>query len=194
MKFTSNTLLIRLSGVLFILTSLFFAVGYLFSGVGNENEPPYVSLTYFLLPSILLLINGILLLKLSTRSITLLQILIGCWLLIFVFLDQDPPPLIFAAICAFFALYLSRKKLPLQYLQPNNPNDIVLRGSRYYHYKNPNQFYTVVGNGVIEATGEPGIIYQAEYGDKTTWIRAAKIFLEEVEWEGKKVPRFTRIS
>ena len=67
-------------------------------------------------------------------------------------------------------------------------------GSCYYHYKNPNQFYTIIGSGIIEATGEPAIVYQAEYGDKTTWIRPAKIFLEEIEWEGKKVPRFTRIS
>ncbi len=67
-------------------------------------------------------------------------------------------------------------------------------GARYFHYKNPNQFYTIIGNGIIEATEEPAIIYQTEYGDKTTWIRPAKVFLEEVEWEGKKVPRFTRIS
>lgn len=66
--------------------------------------------------------------------------------------------------------------------------------ARYFHYKNPNQFYTIVSHGIIEATGEPAIVYQAEYGDKTTWIRAASIFLEEVEWEGKIVPRFTRIS
>ncbi len=67
-------------------------------------------------------------------------------------------------------------------------------GSRYYHYKNPNRFYTVTGLGIIEATGEPAIIYQAEYDLKNTWIRPASVFLEEVEWEGKKVSRFTRIS
>lgn len=67
-------------------------------------------------------------------------------------------------------------------------------GSRYFHYKNPNQFYTIISHGIIEATGEPGIIYQAEYGDKTTWIRPASVFLEEVEWEDKKMPRFTRIN
>lgn len=66
--------------------------------------------------------------------------------------------------------------------------------SRYFHYKNPNQFYTIVSHGIIEATEEPAISYQAEYGDKIVWIRPVSVFLEEVEWEGKKVPRFTRIS
>lgn len=63
-------------------------------------------------------------------------------------------------------------------------------GAHYYHYKNPNQFYTVVSHGIIEATEEPAIIYQAEYDMKIIWIRPASVFLQEVEWEGKKVPRF----
>ncbi len=67
-------------------------------------------------------------------------------------------------------------------------------GARYFHYKNPNQFYTIISHGIIEATEEPGIIYRAEYDTQIIWIRPASVFLEEVEWEGKKVPRFTRIS
>ncbi len=67
-------------------------------------------------------------------------------------------------------------------------------GARYFHYKNPNQFYTIVSHGIIEATEEPAIIYQAEYDDQTTWIRPVSVFLEEVEWQGKKVQRFTRIN
>lgn len=70
---------------------------------------------------------------------------------------------------------------------------IAPTGARYFHYKNPNQFYTIVSHGIIEATEEPAIIYQADYGDKTIWIRPAKVFLEEVEWDGKKVPRFIRL-
>lgn len=65
--------------------------------------------------------------------------------------------------------------------------------AQYFHYKNPSQSYTIISHGIIEATEEPAVVYQAEYGDKTTWIRPASIFLEKVEYEGKKVPRFTRI-
>ena len=65
--------------------------------------------------------------------------------------------------------------------------------ARYFHYKNPNQFYTIVSHGIIEATGEPAIVYQAEYGDRVVWIRPLSVFLEEVEWESKKIPRFTRV-
>ncbi len=67
-------------------------------------------------------------------------------------------------------------------------------GARYFHYKNPNQFYIIVSHGIIEATEEPAIVYQAEYDKKVVWIRPASVFLEEIEWEGKKVPRFTRIG
>ena len=72
-------------------------------------------------------------------------------------------------------------------------NQIPL-GARFYHYKNPNQFYTVVAHGILEATGEPAVSYQAEYGEKITWIRPLAVFLENVEWEGKTIPRFTRVS
>ncbi len=67
-------------------------------------------------------------------------------------------------------------------------------GARYFHYKNPNQFYTVVAHGIIEATEELAISYQAEYDDKLVWIRPASVFLEEVEWEGKFTLRFTRVA
>lgn len=66
-------------------------------------------------------------------------------------------------------------------------------GSRYYHYKNPNRFYTVVAHGIIEATEEPAVSYQADYDDKIIWIRPLSVFLEPIEWEGKTVARFTRL-
>lgn len=65
-------------------------------------------------------------------------------------------------------------------------------GTRYYYYKNPNQSYTIISHGIIEATEEPAVIYQADYDTKIIWIRPASVFLEEVEWQGKKVSRFTR--
>ena len=71
---------------------------------------------------------------------------------------------------------------------------IIPLGARYFHYKHTEKTYKIILHGFIEATGEPAIVYQLEYGDKTIWIRTSAVFLEEVEWKGKKVPRFTRIS
>lgn len=66
--------------------------------------------------------------------------------------------------------------------------------NQYFHYKNPDQSYTVISHGIIEATLEPAVIYQADYDTKLTWIRPVSVFLEEVEWQGEKVSRFTRID
>lgn len=67
-------------------------------------------------------------------------------------------------------------------------------GARYRHFKSPEKTYTVIGHGFIEATEEPAIIYQAEYGDRSVWIRPVDVFLQDVEWDGARVARFTRID
>ncbi len=67
-------------------------------------------------------------------------------------------------------------------------------GARYFHYKNPNQFYTIVAHGIIEATGEPAISYQAEYDDKIIWIRPVSVFLATIEHDGRQMSRFTHVN
>jgi hypothetical protein len=68
----------------------------------------------------------------------------------------------------------------------------VTAGARYMHYKQ--QSYKVIGLALLEATDEPCVIYQAEYGDHITFVRPVSSWVEEVEWEGKKVKRFMEIG
>ena len=66
-------------------------------------------------------------------------------------------------------------------------------GSTYVHYKGADKIYMVKEFGILEATGELCVIYQAEYGSKLTFIRPVSVWLEEVKWNGKVVPRFKEI-
>lgn len=67
-------------------------------------------------------------------------------------------------------------------------------GGRYTHFKNPAHTYIVLGVAILESTVEPVVIYQAEYGDRLTFVRPVDVWLETVEKEGEQVPRFTLIS
>ena len=69
---------------------------------------------------------------------------------------------------------------------------LVHVGSKYRHYKSIGM-YEVISIGIIEATEEPVVIYQALYGDKLTWIRPIPDFLATVEKDGKPCPRFEEI-
>ena len=63
----------------------------------------------------------------------------------------------------------------------------------YRHFRNK-RIYRFVAFATIEATEEEAVVYQAMYGDKRLWIRTKENFFEEVEHEGKRVPRFQKIS
>lgn len=67
-------------------------------------------------------------------------------------------------------------------------------GARYRHYKSPDKIYHIVMHAFIEDGCVPAIVYQADYGDFSTWIRPATVFFEMVEYDGKMVQRFTRID
>jgi len=70
----------------------------------------------------------------------------------------------------------------------------VPTGEIYAHYKHPELLYEILGHCMLEATDRPAVIYRAQYGKKITWARELGVFLETVEYEGKTVPRFTRIA
>lgn len=61
----------------------------------------------------------------------------------------------------------------------------------YRHYKSPDMLYRVMGFAIWEATDEIAVIYQAQYGEKLTFCRALSVWLEDVEFEGNKIPRFS---
>lgn len=70
---------------------------------------------------------------------------------------------------------------------------LVKVGSEYKHYKNPDKLYKVIEIAILEASDEACVIYQAQYGDKLSFVRPLSSWLDTVEWSGQKVPRFTKI-
>jgi hypothetical protein len=75
----------------------------------------------------------------------------------------------------------------------DHANLLVTIGAEYWHYKGKEKVYKIVGLGFLEANDELCVIYQAQYGEQLTFLRPLTIWLEQVEWEGKIVPRFTKI-
>jgi len=59
---------------------------------------------------------------------------------------------------------------------------------KYQHFKGNN--YEVIGIAKHSETMEELVVYRALYGEHGLWVRPLKMFLEEVEFEGNKVPRF----
>lgn len=68
----------------------------------------------------------------------------------------------------------------------------VTVGARYMHYKQLS--YKVLAVALREDDNEPCVVYQAEYGDRLTWIRPVANWIESVEVGGKKVKRFVKIK
>lgn len=66
-------------------------------------------------------------------------------------------------------------------------------GETYVHYRSKDKKYKVIAVGLLEANEEPCVVYQALYGDHLVWIRAVKVFVEYVDFEGKQVLRFQKI-
>jgi hypothetical protein len=69
----------------------------------------------------------------------------------------------------------------------------VTVGATYAHYKHPDMQYKVLSIALIEANDEPAVVYEAQYGAKVIFVRPVSVWLEAVEWQGKTVPRFTKI-
>jgi hypothetical protein len=63
---------------------------------------------------------------------------------------------------------------------------------RYKHYKG--KMYEVIGVAKHSETLEEFVVYRALYGENELWARPLNMFLEEVEVNGKKVPRFEFIG
>lgn len=68
-----------------------------------------------------------------------------------------------------------------------------------YKHSKSGKLYMVDSVGKHTETLEDMVCYHAvyvdpEFGDRANWVRPAKMFLEEVELNGKKVPRFEKIS
>ncbi len=67
---------------------------------------------------------------------------------------------------------------------------MTLKTGKYKHYKGKE--YEVIGIARHSETLEELVVYRALYQNEgeNLWVRPLKMFLEEVEIEGKKMPRF----
>lgn len=69
----------------------------------------------------------------------------------------------------------------------------TLKIGRYRHFKGNE--YEVVGVAKDSETLAPFVVYRALYGDtQQLWIRPAAMFLEKIERDGKRMPRFEFIG
>ena len=65
-------------------------------------------------------------------------------------------------------------------------------GGTYLHYKGKK--YRVEGVAKHSETLEEMVVYRQLYGEGGLWVRPLAMFLEEVETEGGKVPRFRLLT
>jgi len=68
---------------------------------------------------------------------------------------------------------------------------------RYKHYKGKN--YKVIGTACHSETLEQMVVYQAlyetpQFGKNAVWVRPLDMFLQDVEIDNKKVPRFKYVE
>ncbi|RLS76622.1 MAG: DUF1653 domain-containing protein [Planctomycetota bacterium] len=66
----------------------------------------------------------------------------------------------------------------------------AINPGRYRHYKGNE--YTVLGVARHSETLEELVVYRQEYGDRGLWVRPLAMFIETVDVEGRRVPRFER--
>lgn len=62
----------------------------------------------------------------------------------------------------------------------------------YRHYKGG--LYTVMDVARHSETGEWLVVYRPEYGERLLWVRPLAMFLEQVEVDGRQLPRFASVS
>jgi hypothetical protein len=87
-------------------------------------------------------------------------------------------------------------------MEPHKPHDQLKQeittagqqikiGGNYAHYKSADKVYRPLYFATLEANDELCVVYQAQYGDKLYFVRPVAEWLETVEWQGKRLKRFT---
>ena len=74
----------------------------------------------------------------------------------------------------------------------NNEKNITIRPGIYRHYKNKK--YKVLFTATHTETKEELVIYQAMYGENLMWARPVSMFVETIEIDGRKIPRYELIG
>ena len=70
-------------------------------------------------------------------------------------------------------------------------NSMEIKLGKYEHYKGKQ--YKVLGIAKHSEILEEFVVYKALYDNDELWVRPLKMFLEEVEVNGQKIPRFKYI-
>lgn len=78
---------------------------------------------------------------------------------------------------------------PMSQSNPLPPLDPSILPPGYYRHYKGNR-YQVLGLARHSETLEMLVVYRADYGDKGLWVRPVAMFLETVEVDGIRLPRF----
>lgn len=72
---------------------------------------------------------------------------------------------------------------------------LVIIGRIYKHYKYPDRQYLIKEICIQEATEKLCVVYHdSSVKDAPSFVRDLDSWLETVEWEGRKVPRFVIVD
>lgn len=66
-------------------------------------------------------------------------------------------------------------------------------GGLYVHYKHPEKPYRIIGFVVWEEDDSVAVLYQPLQEPGVTFCRPFDVWLEVVKWEGKLIPRFSKV-
>jgi len=69
---------------------------------------------------------------------------------------------------------------------------VTVKPGRYRHFKGGE--YEVLAVAIHSETHEQLVVYRPLYGDHGWWVRPLAMFVETVEHEGRRVPRFESLS
>lgn len=72
-----------------------------------------------------------------------------------------------------------------------NAFDRPQNGDKFMHYKGGE--YEIVATGFVEDTEAPCVVYRS-IEKNVVWVRTAKNFFEEIEFNGRRQTRFTPVD
>ena len=68
----------------------------------------------------------------------------------------------------------------------------IIPGDIYYHYRNPEKLYEIICVALNEEDEDTVVVYRSQEIDGLTWARRLSVWSEDVEHNGRMVPRFSK--